>query len=202
MLFYNCLSNDISVLEWWKIMTSSSWSTVSSLFVVLITSSSKVYIGTSIKSPYYSQNDEHAVERRLTKKTDVVIIKKRIEPTQEKCLLSIRTLLRYGSLEIQDLIAFIGNLFFFFLIYNSFRLRVILKFIIIVILAFIALINIFYFYIYCVFNNFMIDCLEFTFALNIHTVFFCHLLGSTSWIYWRNTFLSSKWYTKVLFFHI
>lgn len=76
--------------------------------LVFITSPSTVYINTSAKSTYYSQNDEDA--KRAAQTTDTLEDKvKLIEVLEQKCWLSFRTVLRDGEIEIQDLIAFIGN---------------------------------------------------------------------------------------------
>ncbi|XP_028171983.1 uncharacterized protein LOC114361204 [Ostrinia furnacalis] len=74
---------------------------------VFITSPSTVYIDTSVKSSYYSQNDEDA--QRLTPKSNLEDRVRLIEVLEHKCWLSFRTVLRDGEIEIQDLIAFIGN---------------------------------------------------------------------------------------------
>lgn len=76
---------------------------------VFITSPSNVYIDTSVKSPYYSQNDAKVIKAEVPKTQDVEENLKIIELLEQKCWLSIRTVLRDGDVEIQDLIAFIGN---------------------------------------------------------------------------------------------
>lgn len=82
-----------------------------SFVVVFITSPSTVYIDTSVKSSYYSQNDEDV--QRLSQEREGLEDKVRlIEVLEHKCWLSFRTVLRDGEIEIQDLIAFIGNWFF------------------------------------------------------------------------------------------
>lgn len=79
-----------------------------SFVVVFITSPSTVYIDTSVKSSYYSQNDEDV--QRLSQEREGLEDKVRlIEVLEHKCWLSFRTVLRDGEIEIQDLIAFIGN---------------------------------------------------------------------------------------------
>lgn len=80
-------------------------------FVVSVTSPSKVYIETSAKSPHYSQNDEHArrIARRKHKAEDGSV--RFIEVLEQKCWLSIRTVLRDAEIEIQDIVAFIGKYF-------------------------------------------------------------------------------------------
>ncbi|CAG9095779.1 unnamed protein product [Plutella xylostella] len=71
---------------------------------VFITSASSVYIGTSAKSPYYSANDDvlSKEERKKEEEDNLNII-----DIIESNWLNIRTILRDGEFEIQDLIAFI-----------------------------------------------------------------------------------------------
>jgi hypothetical protein len=77
---------------------------------VFITSPSTVYIDTSVKSSYYSQNDEDA-KRSPRKRSHLTARVKVIQTLEQKCWLSVRTVLKHGEFEIQDLIAFIGNYF-------------------------------------------------------------------------------------------
>lgn len=108
MISYQLSSEDVGF-----ILSSPSWLSECSPFIVFITSPSTVYIGTCIKSPYYSQNDEH-VARSQTKNVEENLkpVKKKIAETIDyRCWLNIRTILLDGYEEIQDLIAFIGNLF-------------------------------------------------------------------------------------------
>lgn len=75
-------------------------------FIVFITSPTTVYIGTSAKSPHYSKNDE-AVRDVVTKDAEETV--KFIQVREQTCWLTIRTVLRHGEFEIQELVAFIGK---------------------------------------------------------------------------------------------
>lgn len=66
-----------------------------------------MYISTSVKSTHYSQNDEDAEALLKTETLEDKV--KLIQVLEHKCWLSFRTVLRDGEIEIQDLIAFIGN---------------------------------------------------------------------------------------------
>ncbi|CAH2229880.1 jg11771 [Pararge aegeria aegeria] len=70
---------------------------------VSVTSPSKVYINTSAKCTYYSENDETPKRVRKTVEDKV----KFIEVLEQTWWLSVRTVLRDGEFEIQDLVAFI-----------------------------------------------------------------------------------------------
>lgn len=82
--------------------------------LVFITSPSIVYMGTSIKSPYYSQNDEEPEDGRLPKSKDR---KKEIKDAvrlidileDNEWLNVIRTVLKDREFEVQDVVAFIGK---------------------------------------------------------------------------------------------
>lgn len=77
---------------------------------VLITSESTVYIDTNSKSQYYCKNDDALAKTvTVTVKTADGERMKTAEDLEQKCLHSIRTVLRNGALETQDLIAFIGK---------------------------------------------------------------------------------------------
>ncbi|XP_032513637.2 rho guanine nucleotide exchange factor 19 isoform X3 [Danaus plexippus] len=67
---------------------------------VSVTSPTKVYMKTSVKCPFYSQNDES----RVCQDVDKV---KFIDALEQSWWMSVRTVLRDGEFEIQDLIAFI-----------------------------------------------------------------------------------------------
>ncbi|CAK1552618.1 unnamed protein product [Leptosia nina] len=69
---------------------------------VSVSSPTKVYIRTSEKCPYYSRNDE---EKFITSKEPADV--KFIVLQQETLWLDVRTILRNGEIEIQDLVAFI-----------------------------------------------------------------------------------------------
>lgn len=75
--------------------------------VVSVTSPSNVYIDTNAKLPYYSRNDEEAKKASQKKRVDNVRF---IEVLEQKCWLSIRTVLRDADIEIQDIVAFIGKI--------------------------------------------------------------------------------------------
>lgn len=80
-----------------------------------------MYIDTSIKSPYYSQNDEdigRVPKNKSSKKESVIDAVSLIDILEEKEWLNIRTVLRDREFEIQDVVAFIGN--YFFLLYIAF----------------------------------------------------------------------------------
>ena len=75
-----------------------------------------VYIDTSAKCPYYSKNDEE-VRRRTKKCTEdgrrnIEETVRLIEVIEQTCWHNVRTVLRDGDIEVQDLVAFIGNLVF------------------------------------------------------------------------------------------
>ncbi|CAH0718776.1 unnamed protein product, partial [Brenthis ino] len=70
---------------------------------VSVTSPSKVYIRTNAKCPYYSENDE--TPRKLYENVEDKL--KFIEILEQSWWLSVRTVLRDGEFEIQDLVAFI-----------------------------------------------------------------------------------------------
>ncbi|KPJ07964.1 Ephexin-1 [Papilio machaon] len=77
---------------------------------VSVTSPTKVYIETSVKSAHYSANDEQTgrrVRRGLNDDFDdrVTVIK----VLEQTCWLCIRTVLQDGEIEIQDLVAFIDG---------------------------------------------------------------------------------------------
>lgn len=77
---------------------------------MFVSSPTKVYIDTSIKSPYYSQNDEETKKLPVKPLKDSLEEKVRfIEVLEDTWWLSVRTVLRDGEFEIQDLVAFIGN---------------------------------------------------------------------------------------------
>ncbi|CAG9783397.1 unnamed protein product [Diatraea saccharalis] len=73
---------------------------------VFITSPSTVYIDTSVKCPYYSQNDED-VKCFPRRRTGLLEKIKYIDVLEHQCWLNIRTVSKHGEIEIQDLIAFI-----------------------------------------------------------------------------------------------
>lgn len=64
-----------------------------------------MYIDTNAKLPYYSRNDEEA-KKATQRSVDNVRF---IEVLEERCWLSIRTVLRDADIEIQDIVAFIGK---------------------------------------------------------------------------------------------
>lgn len=69
-----------------------------------------MYIDTSVKSPYYSLNDEETKKFPIKPQKDSLEEKiKFIESLEDTWWLSVRTVLRDGECEIQDLVAFIGN---------------------------------------------------------------------------------------------
>lgn len=68
-----------------------------------------MYLDTNAKLPYYSRNDEEAKKASQKRSVDNVRF---IEGLEQKCWLSIRTVLRDADIEIQDIVAFIGNLSF------------------------------------------------------------------------------------------
>lgn len=68
-----------------------------------------MYLDTNAKLPYYSRNDEEA--KKASQKKSIVDNVRFIEVLEQKCWLSIRTVLRDADIEIQDIAAFIGNLF-------------------------------------------------------------------------------------------
>ncbi|XP_026329447.1 uncharacterized protein LOC113237272 [Hyposmocoma kahamanoa] len=77
---------------------------------VFITSPSIVYIDTSVKCPYYSQNDEdigRVPKNKSSKKENLQDTVKLIDILEEKGWLNIRTVLKDREFEIQDVVAFI-----------------------------------------------------------------------------------------------
>lgn len=86
--------------------------------LVFITSPSIVYIGTSVKCPYYSQNDEdisRVPKNKGGKKKRVEGAVRLIDILEEKGWLNIiRTVLKDREFEIQDVVAFIGKCTFLF----------------------------------------------------------------------------------------
>ncbi|GBP78663.1 hypothetical protein EVAR_53482_1 [Eumeta japonica] len=71
---------------------------------VSVTSPSTVYIGTSVKSPFFSQNDLDA--EKIPQKSGPE--KDTIEYIDQEWWLNVRTVLRRGDMETQDLVAFIA----------------------------------------------------------------------------------------------
>ncbi|XP_022819365.1 ephexin-1-like isoform X2 [Spodoptera litura] len=69
---------------------------------VFVTSPTKVYIDTSAKCSYYSQNDE----RTRRPRDDLGDRVRLIDVLERTCRLDLRTVLQDGEFEIQDLIAF------------------------------------------------------------------------------------------------
>lgn len=84
------------------------------VLVVSVTSPSKVYIRTNAKCPYYSENDE--TPKKLYENVEDKV--KFIDILEQSWWLSVRTVLRDGEFEIQDLVAFIGM--HLKLLYNQF----------------------------------------------------------------------------------
>ncbi|CAH2086843.1 unnamed protein product [Euphydryas editha] len=70
---------------------------------VSVTSPTKLYIKTNAKCPYYSENDERPSNIYQNVEDKV----KFIEVLEQSWWLSVRTVLREGEFEIQDLVAFI-----------------------------------------------------------------------------------------------
>lgn len=84
------------------------------IVLVFITSPSTVYIDTSIKCPYYSQNDEdigRVPKNKCSNKESVIHAVRLIDILEEKGWLNIRTVLKDREFEIQDVVAFIGNFY-------------------------------------------------------------------------------------------
>uniref|UniRef100_A0A2H1W7X4 SFRICE_040544 n=1 Tax=Spodoptera frugiperda TaxID=7108 RepID=A0A2H1W7X4_SPOFR len=72
---------------------------------LFVTSPTKVYIDTSAKCSYYSQNDE----RMRRPRDDLGDRVRLIDVLERTCRLDFRTVLQDGEFEIQDLIAFFGT---------------------------------------------------------------------------------------------
>lgn len=95
------------------------------IFLVFITSPSIVYIDTSIKCPYYSQNDEdigRVPKNNSSKKENSQDTVKLIDILEEKGWLNIRTVLKDREFEIQDVVAFIGKFNFSFFVTYFYRI--------------------------------------------------------------------------------
>lgn len=74
-----------------------------------------MYIDTSIKCPYYSQNDEDIgklPKNKSSKKENSQDTVRLIDILEDKGWLNIRTVLKGREFEIQDVVAFIGKLHF------------------------------------------------------------------------------------------
>lgn len=71
-----------------------------------------MYIDTSVKCPYYSQNDEdigRVPKNKSSMKENLQDTVKLIDILEEKGWLNIRTVLKDREFEIQDVVAFIGK---------------------------------------------------------------------------------------------
>lgn len=76
---------------------------------VSVTSPTKVYIETSAKSPHYSLNDVETKMKLIQEPEGLDDRVRLIKALEQTCWLYIRTVLLEGEVEVQDLVAFIGN---------------------------------------------------------------------------------------------